>query len=130
MAVVGIGTDVVRVERVARAIGHPERGGRFLARVFTEGERRDCEARGRAAEGFAARFAAKEAVMKALGASGPWGFAWGEIEVVRVASGAPQVRLSGGAAERARRLGVGRLHVSISHERDVAIAFALAETVG
>jgi holo-[acyl-carrier protein] synthase len=127
MAIVGIGVDVVEIERVRAALAHATRGDRFKRRVFTAGEQAYCDARKGWAQSYAARFAAKEAVMKALGASGPWGFPWLEIEVVSVESGVPGIRLSGDAAARAVALGAARVHVSLSHDRKTAVAQAIAE---
>ncbi len=128
MAIVGIGSDIVEIARVAEAVDAGERGRRFVERVFTEQERSFCESRAAHRErSYAARFAAKEAVMKALGASGPWGFPWREIEVVGGGRTAPAVRLHGRARQRAERLGANRLHLSLSHGRDLALASVVCE---
>jgi holo-[acyl-carrier protein] synthase len=127
MRVVGLGTDVVDIERIDALLSHGTLGQRFRARVFTTTERRDCERRRRSAESYAGRFAAKEAVIKALGGPGAWGFPWQEIEIVVDADGAPSVRLHGRTAGRARARRVDRLHVSIAHGAQVAIAQAIAE---
>jgi holo-[acyl-carrier protein] synthase len=123
----GIGVDVVEVPRLERAVARW--GEAFLGRVFTDGERAHAgasRATPGAAQRLAGRFAAKEAVMKALGLG--WrSMAWREIEIAADPLGKPVVRLSGRAAEAARRLGVGAWWVSISHTRDLAIAQALAE---
>ncbi len=124
------GVDLAEIERVARAIDGPY-GERFRARVFTAEERRYCEARGRGrAESYAARFAAKEAVMKALGVG--WGkdAGWQEIAVVRKPGGPPRVELSGRAGDTARRLGIERLALALSHAGGLAIAFVVAEGAG
>jgi holo-[acyl-carrier protein] synthase len=127
MALIGIGVDVVDVARMRIALAR-RTGERLRRRVFTPSERADCEASSRtAAERYAARFAAKEAVSKALGRSTRWGFAWPEIEIVRNASGAPEVRLHGRTAKRARSLGARSVLVSLSHERSVAVAHAIAQ---
>jgi holo-[acyl-carrier protein] synthase len=127
MAIIGIGVDVIEIDRMHRALSHATRGARFKQRVFTAAERAYCEKRRGWAQSYAARFAAKEAVMKALGRSGPWGFPWLDIEVVSTASGVPTIRLHGDAAARAARLGAARIHVSLSHDGDTAIAHAIAE---
>jgi len=124
--IVGIGIDAVSIERVRRAAGASERGMKFRARVFTDGERRTCESRTDPAECFAARFAAKEAVMKALGADGI-AFAFRDIEVVRTKGGAPRVVLHGRVAERARSLGVTVIHMSLTHAEPLALASVVAE---
>ncbi len=126
MSVIGIGIDAVAIDRMRRAVGATTRGERFRARVFTEAERRACEARRDPAECFAARFAAKEAVMKALGAEGI-AFAFRDIEVVRADSGAPSIRLHGRVAERAQALGVRTIHVSLTHAAPLALATVLLE---
>ncbi len=126
MDVVGIGIDAVSVARMRRAIDPAFHGRRFRERVFTEHERRTCEARRDPAEGFAARFAAKEAVMKALGADGI-AFAFREIEVVRAATGAPGIVLHGRVAERAESLGAGRILVSLTHAEPLALASVIVE---
>ena len=120
----GIGVDIVEVDRIRRAT--VRWGDVFLARVFTAGERRYAGAARPAAERLAGRFAAKEAVMKALGLGWPR-MAWRDIEIEGDALGRPVVRLSGGAAAAAARLGVQAWFVSISHTRDLAVAHAVAE---
>ena len=129
MAVVGIGIDVVDVARMGAALSAP-RGERLRQRVFTAAERVECERQPKlSVQRYAARFAAKEAVLKALGARTRWGFAWPEIEVTRDASsGAPTVALRGRVAASARALGVGCVLVSLSHESSVAVAEALLES--
>lgn len=125
--VLATGVDLAEIERLGRAIDGPH-GARFRERVFTDAERRWCEGRGRGrAESYAARFAAKEAVMKALGVG--WGprAGWLDIEVVRESGSAPRLSLSGRALETARSLGVERLHLSLSHAGGIAAAFVVAE---
>jgi holo-[acyl-carrier protein] synthase len=113
----GVGIDLLEIDRLERAL---ERHPRLAARVFTAAEREYAAARARPARHLAARFAAKEAVVKALGLSG--GLGLGEIEVV--AGEPPTVRLSGRAAEAA----VGReVEISLTHSRDFAAAVALAD---
>lgn len=124
--IVAVGTDAIEVERVQRAVDHPRWGERFQQRVFTAGEIGYCTRRRRNAESFAARFAAKEAVMKALGtgyANGVW---WRDIEVVRE-SGAPRLVLHGGAAARAAALGITRWHLALTHTAGQALAYVIAE---
>ncbi len=122
--IVGVGIDLVPVERIARIL---ERyGERFEEKLFTDGERAYCRARARPAEHFAARFAAKEAVLKALGV--PDGLQWHELEVVSPpAGGAPSLRLGGEAARAAERRGVARVHLSLSHAGGQATAVVIAE---
>lgn len=117
-----IGVDIIEIPRIARAV---ERWGeRFLQRIYTPQE--IAYARGRAPQ-LAARFAAKEAVMKALG-TGIRGVSWKEIEVVRERGQAPTIRLTGRALHRAQHLGIIRFALSLSHGRELAIAFAIGET--
>ncbi len=123
--ILSVGTDLVEVARIRRILG--EQGERFLARVLTEGERRYCARKSDPAPSVAARFAAKEAVLKVLGTGLAQGLSWQGIEVVRDAHGAPAVRLHGTAAARARRLGIERVHLSLAHTKEHALAFALAE---
>lgn len=122
-AVVGVGVDLCEVERMARTL---ERTPTFAARVFTAAERALCARRRNAAEGFAARFAAKEAVLKALG-RGLGACPLRDIEVVRAESGAPAVALHGRAAALAAEAGVARWHLSLTHTATTAAAVAVAE---
>lgn len=128
MAVIGVGIDAVAIERMRRAAGPTGRGLRFRARVFTEAECRTCHERRDPAECFAARFAAKEAVMKALGADGI-SFAFRDIEVLRASSGAPSIVLHGRVAERARQHGAGTIQVSLTHAEPLALASVVVEAV-
>jgi holo-[acyl-carrier protein] synthase len=115
----GVGIDLLEIDRMERAL---ERHPRLAERVFTSGEREYAAARARPGRHLAARFAAKEAVVKALGLRGGFGFR--EIEVV--AGEPPTVRLSGRAAEAARGL---RIDISLTHSRDNAAAVAVAENL-
>jgi holo-[acyl-carrier protein] synthase len=113
-----LGIDIVRVERIRAAL---ERfGDRFALRVLTDHERRYVRNR---PETFAGRWAAKEAVSKVLGL-GVRGIGWRDIEVQRLPTGQPSVRLHGRAAQRAEQLGMGRIALSITHESDYAVAIA------
>jgi holo-[acyl-carrier protein] synthase len=125
--IVAIGTDAVEVERIRRAVDHPQWGERFRLRVFTDGEIAYCLKRARYAESFAARFAAKEAVMKALGTGYGRGVWWRDIEVVRT-SGRPQVVLHGGALARAHTIAATRWHLSLTHTAGQALAHVVAES--
>jgi holo-[acyl-carrier protein] synthase len=123
--IVGFGLDVVEIARVERLLaGPPERVERFLARVFTPSERAYCEARRDRAGRYAARFAAKEAALKALGV--PAGLRFTDIEVAR-AEGAPSLALGGTAEEAARRLGVRRILLTVTHDAGVAAAAVILE---
>jgi holo-[acyl-carrier protein] synthase len=117
------GIDIVEVPRIAKMLG--EHGERFLDRCFTAAEREYCLAGKRRDEHLAARFAAKEAVLKALGTGWKNGIAWTDVEVVRDQSGAPSVRLHGAAAAAARERGIGAWSLSLSHTEGYAVASAI-----
>jgi len=123
--IVGIGIDHVRVERMAGLLERRPDGARD--RLFTEGERETCEGRASPAEGYAARFAAKEAFLKALGTGWSGGIGWHEVEVVTGANGRPHLRLSGTAAGRLREAGGRRVHLSFTHEGGMAAAVVVIE---
>lgn len=114
------GIDLVEVSRIAEMLDR--HGHRFLERVFTEGERAYAETSKRRAEHLAARFAAKEATLKALGTGWRNGIAWTDVEVVSLPSGQPELRVHGRALELARELGVERWLVSLSHTGTQAMA--------
>lgn len=116
------GVDIVEIPRVQRVLAGY--GRRFLERIFTEGEIAYCRGR---APNLAARFAAKEATMKALG-TGTRGVSWKDIEVLRRESGEPHIRLHGRAEARAQRLGVVEISLSLSHCREYAVAFVVAQS--
>jgi holo-[acyl-carrier protein] synthase len=123
--ILGFGMDVVEIARISRILGGPSaRADRFLARCFTAAERAYCDARQDRAGRYAARFAAKEAALKALGA--PAGLAWTDLEVRR-AEGAPSLVLGGAAARAAAALGVVRVLVTITHDAGVAAAAVILE---
>jgi holo-[acyl-carrier protein] synthase len=126
--ILGTGIDLIEVERIERAITRPITGARFRARVFTEGEVTYCESRRLPRfQSYAGRFAAKEATMKALGTGWNRNVGWGEIEVVRQRGQAPTIKLSGKAAEFARKRGIKAFHLSITHTTDTAMAYVIAE---
>jgi len=121
-----VGLDAIEIERVAEAIAR--HGERFLARVYTPEERRVAASAGEAAAQFyAGRFAAMEAVLKAVGTGYAKGLAFHEVEVLRNADGAPRLVLHGAARARAGELGITRVLVSITHTRSDAHAVAVAE---
>lgn len=125
--ILGIGVDVCEVERIRRALERPT-GTRFRARVFTAGECRYCEARGRGRfASYAARFAAKEAGMKALGTGWARGITWHDFEVRRQPGAAPALALHGRAALLARRRGMTRWHLALSHTALGAVATVVVE---
>ena len=116
-----IGIDIIEIARIQRAI---ERWGeKFLKRVYTEPELRLCRKK---PSRLAARFAGKEAVMKALG-TGIKGISWREIEILAESGGKPLVRLSGKAQEKANGLGLDKLAISLSDSKEYAVAFVVGE---
>ena len=118
------GIDIIEISRVRGVL---ERyGQRFLDRIFTPAEIAYCRER---APNLAARFAAKEATMKALG-TGVRGVGWKDIEVVRHESGAPSIELHGRAKQRAQRLGVQEVAISLSHSKDYAVASVVVRCLG
>ena len=123
MSVVGVGIDVVPVTRFAAAL---RRRPALLDRLFTAAEQRASGGALRPPESLAARFAAKEALAKALGAGG--GMLWTDAEVVADAAGNPSLEVRGSVAARAERLGVRTFHVSLSHDGGIAAATVIAES--
>ncbi|MDR1744230.1 MAG: holo-ACP synthase [Planctomycetota bacterium] len=123
--ILGTGVDIVDIGRIAEL--RKKHGDRLCGLVFLPAEMEYCLARANADECLAARFAAKEAVMKALGTGWAEGVAFMGIEVVREGEGRPSIRLHGGAAAKAAALGVGRIHLSLSHSKEMAIAQAILE---
>ena len=122
MDIIGLGIDATEIARVAATI---ERyGDRFLDKVFTEGEIAYCRARRNAASSFAARFAAKEAAMKALGTGYSRGVFWTGIEVVR-RGGPPQLRFHAGAAARFFAMGATASLLTLTHSQELAIAHVM-----
>ena len=123
----GIGVDLAEVDRLRDAMERPQTGERFRDRVFTPGEQAYCERRRRKYESYAARFAAKEATMKALGRG--WGrdVGWTEIEVFRPRGGRPEIRLHGKTAAFAGRLGIRAFHLALTHTAEMAMAEVVAE---
>jgi holo-[acyl-carrier protein] synthase len=123
--IVGTGIDIVEVPRVAATL---ERfGERFLNRVFTPAEIRYCDSKMNRAERYAARFAAKEAGLKAIGTGLRGGISWRELEVSREPGGRPTLSFSGKAASYAARIGARRTSLSLSHTAQHAIAQVVLE---
>jgi holo-[acyl-carrier protein] synthase len=114
-----IGTDIIEISRLKGA--QSRWGEHFLNRIYTELELALCQGR---AESLAARFAGKEAIMKALGGQGV-GLHWKEIEILAEPGGKPIIVLHGGTLKKARALGVEKFEISLSHSRDLAIAFVV-----
>lgn len=126
--ILGLGVDYVDVSRMADFLARfPDRG---RARLFTAGEQAACDARISAAECYAARFAAKEAFLKALGTGLAAGIRWTEVELVSGEDGRPRLELAGGARDRLREMGGQRVLVSFSHDKGAAVATVLIEGVG
>ncbi|HSH68727.1 MAG TPA: holo-ACP synthase [Deferrisomatales bacterium] len=123
--IVGLGIDVVEIGRIRDL--HRRRGDRFCRRVFTPGEVAACLGRADPAPALAARFAAKEAGMKALGTGWGEGVGWHDLEVVSAAGRAPRLQLHGGAAVRAAALGAQAFHLSLSHDGGVSAAVVVLE---
>ena len=125
--IVGIGVDACEIARMEKALDGPT-GARFRERVFTDGEQAYCEGRRRGRlESYAARFAAKEAAMKALGTGWAQGVSWHDLEVASVEQERPRLRVQGRAAALAQDAGIARWHLSLSHTTTTAIAWVIAE---
>jgi holo-[acyl-carrier protein] synthase len=124
--IVGTGVDIAEVGRIRQSV---ERfGERFLHRVFTEGEIRYCEGKANRFESYAARFAAKEAAMKALGTGWNHGIRWRDVEVVRPKGQRPTLQFHGLAAELARKMGAKNIALSITHTSEQALANVILES--
>jgi holo-[acyl-carrier protein] synthase len=121
----GIGTDLIELERVARIYG--EQGERFLEKLFTETERTYIAQWKDPTPRIAGRFAAKEAVMKALGTGWSEGVRWRDIEIIRQSGGKPEVRLHGRCQEIFASLDAKRIHCTITHSRHSAMAVVIFE---
>jgi holo-[acyl-carrier protein] synthase len=125
--IVGLGTDLVGVARIVGV--HTRQGQRFLDRVYTSDEQQYCLSAQAPGERLAARWAAKEAAMKALGTGWAKGVTFTQIEVLAAADGIPpRLRLHGAAAERATAIGMVHAHLSMSHSDGLAIATVIFET--
>lgn len=124
----GVGTDIVTVDRIAALVRN--RGAAFLERWFTAREIDYCSRKAVPSRHFAARFAAKEAVAKALPMDWDGPLPWRSIEIINDPRGAPSVRLSGAFGDAATRAGIGEIRVSLSHCDEYAIAFALVADDG
>ncbi len=124
MTVIGIGTDIVECLRIAQMI---ERHGElFMNRVYTTREIEYCSARKAATQHYAGRWAAKEAILKALGTGWVRGIRWRDMEIRNDSAGKPTVALGGGARQVCEQRGIGQMLISISHCRTHATAFAIA----
>ena len=124
--IVGTGVDIAEVGRIRESV---ERfGERFLRRVFTEGEIQYCERKANRFESYAARFAAKEAAMKALGTGWNHGIRWRDVEVVRPKGQRPTLQFHGLAAELAKKMGAKNIALSITHTSEQALANVILES--
>ncbi len=121
--IIGVGTDLVSVPRLRRAVG---RRDRLLTRLFTEAEVAECRRRADPAPHLAARFAAKEACLKALRIGWGGGIRWREVEVAGGGGEVPRLLLAGVAAARAAALGVRQTYLSLAHEGEYALAVVVA----
>ncbi len=124
--IVGLGLDIAEIDRIEAAI--VRHGAPFLERLFTPAEVAYCETHKNRFERYAARFAAKEAAMKALGTGWRHGIRWRDIEVTRAPNGKPSLRLEGVAREFADRLGVRHISLSITHSGNFALAQVIFES--
>jgi holo-[acyl-carrier protein] synthase len=126
--IIGIGTDIIECLRIAQMI---ERHGElFINRVYTQHEIQYCQSRKLATQHYAGRWAAKEAILKALGTGWRRGISWRDIEVRNEPGGRPTVAMRGGARDVVERLGITEMLISISHCRSHATAYALAQGKG
>jgi holo-[acyl-carrier protein] synthase len=123
--ITGVGTDIVQVERIGKM--RSATAQRFMQRLLTPAEAAYCRSHADATERIAGRFAAKEAVLKALGTGLGGGVTWRQIEILPDAKGAPRATFKGAIAKRLRALGATRCHLSISHQGGYAVAFAVIE---
>jgi holo-[acyl-carrier protein] synthase len=124
--IVGTGIDIAEVPRIEASIARF--GDRFLRRIFTEAEIRYCESKANRVERYAARFAAKEAAMKAIGTGWNHGVAWRDVEVCRQPGGRPTIEFHGKAAEFAAKLGAVHIALSLSHTAEYAMAQVILES--
>lgn len=121
--IIGIGTDIAEVPRIAKSIENKS----FKVKVFSASEIAYCETKANKAERFAARFAAKEAFFKALGTGWRDGMAFNEVEVVNDEIGKPTLNIIGATAEIIKKKNITSIHVSLSHVKDTAIAMIVIE---
>ncbi len=124
--IVGLGVDIVDIRRLRLAL--ERQGDRFVQRIFTEAEQQYCRGRRDPAPSLAARFAAKEALFKALGTGWAQGVTWRDVEVQKDERGAPRLVLSGRAAELSKEMGTRSAHISLSHSEESAIALVILES--
>ncbi len=123
--IVGTGVDLAEVGRIEKSIARF--GEKFVRRIFTPGEIAYVERKANKFERYAARFAAKEAGMKAIGTGWRWGVTWQDFEVANLPSGKPTLRLHGVAAKVAEKLGVKNIALSITHTKELGMAHVILE---
>jgi len=123
--IIGIGTDIIECLRIAQMI--ERHGEMFIDRVYTDYEIRYCQSRKASTQHFAGRWAAKEAILKALGTGWRKGISWRDMEIRNDPAGRPTVLLCGGARDVVEKLGITEMLISISHCRSHATAYALAQ---
>jgi holo-[acyl-carrier protein] synthase len=119
-----IGTDIIECPRIERMLA--KHGQTFIKRVFTQEEINYCSGRKMDYQHYAARWAAKEAVLKALGTGWSSGINWTDVELTRQPSGQPKIVLYNRALDRSKELGIDEILISVSHTREFAVAFATA----
>lgn len=125
--IVSIGIDIIEVYRISETLA---RTPRFVERVFTEKERVYCESKGAAsAQSFAARFAAKEAFLKALKTGWRGKITWQDMEILNDDQGVPSLKISGEAEEIMKKTGANKIHLSMSHTTDHATAQVILEKI-
>jgi holo-[acyl-carrier protein] synthase len=122
--IIAVGTDIIECQRIAEMIA--KHGDVFIQRVFTGSEIDYCRDKRSDYQHYAGRWAAKEAVLKVLGTGWGQGVAWTDVEVVRLPTGRPTVRLHNRALEVSMQLGITEILLSISHTKEYAVAFATA----
>ena len=122
--IIGIGTDITEVSRIGELL---EKSGRFKERTFTAAEQQKCDQHKESAASYAGHWAAKEACAKALGCGIGAECALTDVEILNDAENAPYLLLHGAAEKRAEKLGVKHIYVSISHEKEYAVAFVILE---
>lgn len=121
----GIGTDIIEINRIEKAIG---RSQSFCDKIFTQKEQAYCNARNHARfESYAARYAAKEALFKALGTGYRYGFAFSEIEVLNDDLGKPEIEVHGKVSKFLRENHISQIHLSLSHAKENAVAYVVLE---
>lgn len=123
--ITGTGVDLAEVRRIRESI--ERHGQRYLERLFTPGEIAFAESKANKYERYAARFAAKEAAMKAIGTGWDEGVGWHDFEVVNLPSGRPTLEVHGKAAEIVKSMGVQRIHLSLTHTAEHGMAFVVLE---